>query len=213
MVHELITHTILTKDRQALARIIADAAALADWQALDFCDDRDVCRCDRTGSNDEPTRTQQTRNHPMPQALHRSRNLRQSPTPRNELIGPHHSRLTNIVSIERFHQTLKRWLNPRPRPTDLTDMQTQLDTFRGIYNTERTHRAPHALPLHRPTPRLPNTSHPASNPPSTSTSATTPSVTAANSPSATPADSITSASAASTPAPKSSSWSPPPSPS
>ena len=33
MVHELMTHTILTKDRQALARIIADAAAIADWQA------------------------------------------------------------------------------------------------------------------------------------------------------------------------------------
>ena len=34
-VHDLMTHTILTKDRQALARIIADAAALAGWQALD----------------------------------------------------------------------------------------------------------------------------------------------------------------------------------
>jgi transposase InsO family protein len=40
--------------------------------------------------------------------------------------------------IERFHQTLKRWLSSRPRPTDL---QTQLDTFAGIYNTQRAHRA------------------------------------------------------------------------
>ena len=34
-VRQLLTHTIRTKDRQALARIIADAAALAGWQALD----------------------------------------------------------------------------------------------------------------------------------------------------------------------------------
>lgn len=34
-VHDLMAHTILTKDRQALARIVADAAALAGWQALD----------------------------------------------------------------------------------------------------------------------------------------------------------------------------------
>jgi tetratricopeptide (TPR) repeat protein len=34
-VRQLMTHTIHIKDRQALARIIADAAALAGWQALD----------------------------------------------------------------------------------------------------------------------------------------------------------------------------------
>ena len=34
-VRQLMMHTIHTKDRQALARIIADAAALAGWQALD----------------------------------------------------------------------------------------------------------------------------------------------------------------------------------
>jgi transposase InsO family protein len=67
--------------------------------------------------------------------------------------------------IERFHQTLKRWLTPRPRPTDLADMQTQLDTFRGIYNTQRAHRA---LPP-RTTPAqaniaLPKTTPPAINP-------------------------------------------------
>jgi hypothetical protein len=51
--------------------------------------------------------------------------------------------------IERFHQTLKRWLTQRPRPRDLTDLQIQLpDTFRQIYNTERIHRAlpPHTTP-------------------------------------------------------------------
>jgi transposase InsO family protein len=43
--------------------------------------------------------------------------------------------------IERFHQTLKRWLACRPRPADLTGMQTLLDDFTVIYNTQRTHRA------------------------------------------------------------------------
>ena len=43
--------------------------------------------------------------------------------------------------IERFHQTLKRWLAPRPRPATLPDMQALLDTFRSLYNTERAHRA------------------------------------------------------------------------
>ncbi|MGJ6122482.1 integrase core domain-containing protein [Mycolicibacterium sp. Y3] len=43
--------------------------------------------------------------------------------------------------IERFHQTLKRWLKARPRPTTIADMQRLLDEFTVIYNTERTHRA------------------------------------------------------------------------
>lgn len=43
--------------------------------------------------------------------------------------------------IERFHQTLKHWLTPRPRPTTLTDAQTLLDNFRELYNTARPHRA------------------------------------------------------------------------
>jgi transposase InsO family protein len=45
--------------------------------------------------------------------------------------------------IERFHQTLKRWLAPRPRPTTVAGMQTLLDTFAAIYNTARPHRAHH----------------------------------------------------------------------
>jgi transposase InsO family protein len=43
--------------------------------------------------------------------------------------------------IERFHQTLKRWLAARPRPATIAELQTLLDTFRAIYNTQRTHRA------------------------------------------------------------------------
>jgi transposase InsO family protein len=43
--------------------------------------------------------------------------------------------------IERFHQTLKRWLAARPRAATITELQTQLDTFREHYNTARPHRA------------------------------------------------------------------------
>lgn len=43
--------------------------------------------------------------------------------------------------IERFHQTLKRWLTARPRPVTLAAMQVLLDEFSHVYNTERTHRA------------------------------------------------------------------------
>jgi hypothetical protein len=43
--------------------------------------------------------------------------------------------------IERFHQTLKRWLAARPRPGTLAELQTLLDTFGAIYNTQRAHRA------------------------------------------------------------------------
>ncbi|CDO89239.1 hypothetical protein AWC29_12215 [Mycobacterium triplex] len=44
-------------------------------------------------------------------------------------------------SIERFHQTLKRWLGSRPRPAALAELQTLLDDFRGRYNNHRPHRA------------------------------------------------------------------------
>ena len=43
--------------------------------------------------------------------------------------------------IERFHQTLKRWLRARPRPATIADLQTLLDTFATVYNTQREHRA------------------------------------------------------------------------
>ena len=42
---------------------------------------------------------------------------------------------------ERFHQTLKKWLTPRPRPTDINQLQALLGTFRQRYNTARPHRA------------------------------------------------------------------------
>jgi transposase InsO family protein len=43
--------------------------------------------------------------------------------------------------IERFHQTLKRWLTARPRPASIADLQAQLNIFSDLYNTRRTHRA------------------------------------------------------------------------
>lgn len=43
--------------------------------------------------------------------------------------------------IERFHQTLKRWLDQQPPASTLTELQHQLDQFRQIYNTRRPHRA------------------------------------------------------------------------
>jgi hypothetical protein len=45
--------------------------------------------------------------------------------------------------IERFHQTLKRWLAAQPAATTITELQTQLDTFADIYNQIRPHRALH----------------------------------------------------------------------
>jgi transposase InsO family protein len=43
--------------------------------------------------------------------------------------------------IERFHQTLKRWLRTQPRAVTLAQLQTQLDRFLQFYNHRRPHRA------------------------------------------------------------------------
>ena len=43
--------------------------------------------------------------------------------------------------IERFHQTLKRWLGRRPPARTLAELQAQLDAFRLEYNEYRPHRA------------------------------------------------------------------------
>jgi transposase InsO family protein len=43
--------------------------------------------------------------------------------------------------VERFHQTLKRWLTNQPPAPSIAELQTQLDRFRGYYNTVRPHRA------------------------------------------------------------------------
>jgi transposase InsO family protein len=43
--------------------------------------------------------------------------------------------------VERFHQTLKRWLTRQRRARTLPELQTQLDRFAVYYNTCRPHRA------------------------------------------------------------------------
>jgi transposase InsO family protein len=43
--------------------------------------------------------------------------------------------------IERFHQTLKKWLSQQEAAEDLIELQSQLDEFRILYNTQRPHRA------------------------------------------------------------------------
>lgn len=43
--------------------------------------------------------------------------------------------------IERFHQTLKKWLTKQPRAATIVQLQRQLDEFQNIYNTKRPHRA------------------------------------------------------------------------
>ena len=43
--------------------------------------------------------------------------------------------------VERFHQTLKRWLDRQPGARDLAGLQAQLDAFRAAYNERRPHRA------------------------------------------------------------------------
>jgi transposase InsO family protein len=44
--------------------------------------------------------------------------------------------------VERFQQTMKKWLRAQPRqPTTLAELQALLDNFAGIYNTRRPHRS------------------------------------------------------------------------
>lgn len=43
--------------------------------------------------------------------------------------------------IERFHQTLKRWLAAQPAAHTLRELQRQLDRFREHYNEHRPHRS------------------------------------------------------------------------
>jgi len=70
--------------------------------------------------------------------------------------------------IERFWQTLKKWLAAQPRPADLAQLQALLDTFTGYYNTRRPHRSlPHratpATAYHARPKAAPGTGNPASH--------------------------------------------------
>lgn len=52
---------------------------------------------------------------------------------------PHHPQTQG--KVERFHQTLQKWLNVQPRAATLDALQTQLDEFVDYYNNQRPHRA------------------------------------------------------------------------
>jgi transposase InsO family protein len=67
---------------------------------------------------------------------------------------------TTCGKVERFHQTLKRWLDAQPQPRTLTELQHHLDTFVELYNNTRPHRA-HP---HRATPATAYTSRPKATP-------------------------------------------------
>lgn len=43
--------------------------------------------------------------------------------------------------VERLNQTLKQWLNARPRAANISELQAQLDEFRTHYNQHRPHRS------------------------------------------------------------------------
>jgi transposase InsO family protein len=63
---------------------------------------------------------------------------------------------TTCGKVERFHQTLKRWLISQPRATTLPELQAQLDAFLDEYNHHRPHRS---LP-HHATPKTAYTARP-----------------------------------------------------
>jgi transposase InsO family protein len=57
----------------------------------------------------------------------------------NKHSSPYHPQTCG--KVERFHQTMKRWLRRQPTTKDLAQFQGKLDWFRDYYNTRRPHRA------------------------------------------------------------------------
>lgn len=56
---------------------------------------------------------------------------------------------TTCGKVERFQQTLKKWLRPRPRPDTTAELQRLIDNFVDTYNHRRPHRS-----LGRTTPAI-----------------------------------------------------------
>jgi transposase InsO family protein/transposase-like protein len=68
---------------------------------------------------------------------------------------------TTCGKVERFQQTLKKWLRAQPtQPTTIPELQTLIDTFVQTYNHARPHRA---LP-HRATPATAYATRPKAGP-------------------------------------------------
>ena len=62
--------------------------------------------------------------------------------------------------VERFQQTLQKWLRAQTPAATLTDLQAQLDKFTSIYNTRRPHRSL----AHRSTPATAYAARPKAGP-------------------------------------------------
>ncbi|HEY0888993.1 MAG TPA: IS481 family transposase [Nocardioides sp.] len=68
---------------------------------------------------------------------------------------------TTCGKVERFQQTMKKWLRAQPvQPTTLEDLQVLLEEFASAYNQHRPHRS---LP-HRATPATAYTTRPKATP-------------------------------------------------
>jgi transposase InsO family protein len=68
---------------------------------------------------------------------------------------------TTCGKVERFQQTMKKWLRAQPRqPSTIAELQALLDVFRDQYNQHRPHRS---LP-HRATPATAYTARPKATP-------------------------------------------------
>ena len=68
---------------------------------------------------------------------------------------------TTCGKVERFQQTMKKWLRAQPnQPTTITDLQALIDRFATEYNQQRPHRS---LP-HRATPATAYTARPKARP-------------------------------------------------
>lgn len=103
---------------------------------------------------------------------------------------------TTCGKVERFQQTMKKWLRAQPPATTLNELQHQLDTFTDLYNHHRPHRS---LP-HHTTPAVAYTTRPKATPdnnrsPTTSSASATTASTPATSACASTATCTTSASA------------------
>jgi transposase InsO family protein len=67
---------------------------------------------------------------------------------------------TTCGKVERFQQTMKKWLRTQPATSSIIELQAQLDAFVEIYNHHRPHRS---LP-HHSTPAVAYTTRPKATP-------------------------------------------------